>query len=201
MVSLCRHGCGLWVCVPSHALPMFWVSGNSRDYALTHRLVGVKCDALVSIWSRWRTGDLSVFCRVSGVGSSSNRMKQQTSHSRDGGRWMNTWMNLMTEKQQVKSGNTEKSNQRLIFYHYIYLSVWVYMFSLSLWGLQFLRMVQKHVHFEISFNQTPHLPQRAGEVWTGAWMVVALSRTGELSRVLPLNCSQLGLAQLFDLWL
>lgn len=172
MVSLCRHGCGLWVCVPSHALPMFWVSGNSWEYALTHRLVGVKCDALVSIWSRWRTGDLSVFCRVSGVGSSSNRMKQQTSHRRDGGRWMNTWMNLMTEKQQVQTGNTEKSNQRLIFYHYIYLSVWVYMFSLSLWGLQFLRMVQKNVHFEISFNQTPHLPQRAGEVWTGAWMVV-----------------------------
>lgn len=114
MVSLCRHGCGLWVCVPSHALPMFWVSGNSLEYSLTHRLVGVKCDVLVSIWSRWRTGDLSVFCRVSGVGSSSNRMKQQTSHRRDGGRWRNTWMELMTEKQQVQTGNTEKSNQRLI---------------------------------------------------------------------------------------
>lgn len=134
MVSLCRHGCGLWVCVPSHALSMFWVSGNSLEYSVTHRLVGVKCDVLVSIWSRWRTGDLSVFCRVSGVGSSSNRMKQQTSHRCDGGRWMNTWMNLMTEKQQVKSGNTEKSNQRLIFYHYFYLSLLVYMFSLSLWG-------------------------------------------------------------------
>lgn len=86
--------------------------------------------------------------------------------------WTHGWTWWLRNNRYNLATLRNQTNDWYSIIIFIFLCGFTFMFSLSLWGLQFLRMVQKHVHFEISFNQTPHLPQRAGEVWTGAWMVV-----------------------------